>query len=307
MELAGLSSDGEYRIMHDLQTKVVIEMLSLIYHMMDKLENLTPRKEVNELFEKLVALCIKKHHPNVAIAVLDSVAPVAERLRQFCADGEAALEQHWAKFLLGDESIGGWKKKNVDDDSDDEDGVLLVPCVRSADDLALVTDPLRLFPYYKNYVDLCKLEEGMLTVALPHQKLQRVKSICFIGSGPLPLSAFRIAADIPMARIHNIDRDEAAIKLSEELAKKLGYDKMTFECEDAEKVTSLRGFDVVWVGALVGSTEEEKATILKNIGARMLNGALMVVRSAYGLRTLLYPVRVQFSWYLCLVVADRHV
>jgi nicotianamine synthase len=52
----------------------------------------------------------------------------------------------------------------------------------------------------------------------------------------------------------------------------------------------LRDFDVVYLAALVGSTQMEKEGVLIKVVERMREGAILVVRSAYGLRRMLYAV-----------------
>jgi nicotianamine synthase len=53
----------------------------------------------------------------------------------------------------------------------------------------------------------------------------------------------------------------------------------------------LTEFDVVYLAALVGSTQEEKEVLLINIVGKMRERAILVVRSAHGLRRALYAVR----------------
>lgn len=65
---------------------------------------------------------------------------------------------------------------------------------------------------------------------------------------------------------------------------------MDFIHEDASTLSSLRDFDVVFLAALVGMDGTEKLFILKSVCERMEKGALLVTRSATGLRGLLYPV-----------------
>ena len=91
----------------------------------------------------------------------------------------------------------------------------------------------------------------------------------------------------------NIDHSEEAIAQSASLCEKLGKgdECMEFLCSSAgDAMQSLEGFDVVYLAALVGATREEKEELLVQVAARMREGALLVIRSAHGLRTLLYPV-----------------
>jgi hypothetical protein len=66
---------------------------------------------------------------------------------------------------------------------------------------------------------------------------------------------------------------------------------MTFSNSDASACGSLQRFDVVCVAALVGMDVDAKKAVLKSVSARMRKGALICVRSAAGLRGLLYPVK----------------
>jgi nicotianamine synthase len=129
------------------------------------------------------------------------------------------------------------------------------------------------------------------------------KNIAFIGSGPLPLSSLLIADYFDKRnpkhspKIHNIDHDPLAIAVSSKLCSKLGQSSrnMQFMCTEASNDSyNLRMFDIVYVAALVGATEEQKHKILSSIVKRMKVGAMVVLRSAHSLRTLLYPV--SFLW-----------
>jgi nicotianamine synthase len=91
----------------------------------------------------------------------------------------------------------------------------------------------------------------------------------------------------------NIDHDATALAASAALCEKLGAWSrgMAFRCSDAgSEFVDLGGFDVVFLAALVGTTQREKEDIVVSVARRMKAGALMVVRSAHGLRMLLYPV-----------------
>lgn len=93
-----------------------------------------------------------------------------------------------------------------------------------------------MFPYYQNYVDLCRLETSVLEAFLP-QKCPQPKRIAFIGSGPLPLTTVCLLDRYPNAVVHNIDRDNKVLESSKLLAHRLGYaHRMTFSCEDVSKL-----------------------------------------------------------------------
>jgi nicotianamine synthase len=158
-----------------------------------------------------------------------------------------------------------------------------------------VQSRLRGFPYYENYIDLTRIELAAIHAVIPKLPHQ----IAFIGSGPLPLSSLCLYQSINSgdtvlkSRVLNIDHNEEAITLSASLCEKLGAEGegMEFVCALAGAPTqSLEKFDVVYLAALVGATQEEKEELLVAVVAQMRDGALLVVRSANGLRTLLYPV-----------------
>jgi nicotianamine synthase len=64
---------------------------------------------------------------------------------------------------------------------------------------------------------------------------------------------------------------------------------MQFLCAEAASC-DLMDFDVVYLAALVGSTQGEKEELLKGVVGMMREGAILVVRSAHGLRRVLYAV-----------------
>jgi nicotianamine synthase len=102
----------------------------------------------------------------------------------------------------------------------------------------------------------------------------------------------------PSSTVHNIDRDSTALSTSQELCSKLGYDGMTFACEDItshSSTTKWQDFDVVFLAALVGCDTKSKISILANLSRKLKAGTLVVARSAKGLREVLYPVSQSMS------------
>lgn len=66
---------------------------------------------------------------------------------------------------------------------------------------------------------------------------------------------------------------------------------MCFQCADASRGTlDLGQFDVVYLAALVGTCCKAKLEIIANVVRVMRPGALLVLRTAHSLRSLLYPV-----------------
>lgn len=53
---------------------------------------------------------------------------------------------------------------------------------------------------------------------------------------------------------------------------------------------ALSDYDIVWLAALVGGIQKDKEVILKNVVGKMRKGSLLVMRGAWGLRSVLYCV-----------------
>lgn len=96
----------------------------------------------------------------------------------------------------------------------------------------------------------------------------------------------------PDLQILNIDIDALALAQSEKLTNALGppySTAMSFGHSSASDPSLyLRHYDVVYLAALVGSTQEEKENTLLSVVSRMSAGATLVVRSAERLRRLMY-------------------
>jgi nicotianamine synthase len=127
---------------------------------------------------------------------------------------------------------------------------------------------LAAFPYLDNYHRLTALEVRLLT-----HTGNAPTSVAVLGCGPLPLSALGYA-DALSCPVVGLDRDAAPT--------------VRFEQADAADVC-LTGHDAVVLAALVGETPSAKAAILRRVAGAMRPGALLLARSARGLRTLLYP------------------
>lgn len=64
---------------------------------------------------------------------------------------------------------------------------------------------------------------------------------------------------------------------------------MLFSPTSASSAPSLHPYPIVYLAALVGATQPEKELLIQKITARMNAGALLVIRTSWGLRSLLYP------------------
>lgn len=271
------------------------------------LPNLKPSLRVNYAFEKLVSLCTETPDRSVVVKVRasprsllpslatdeaevlshPSIIDVIPHLRQLCADGEYELEVLWSGRISGCATP--------------EDGRLSFVnhhrWLGLRANMFVAYRSLLTFPYYDNYVDLIRIELGALSSVKPVSC--ELSKFAIVGSGPLPMTSlcildhFNQKGNSNRTSCHNIDVDPMAVSFSRALCKTLGHTKrtMSFECTHAKDADiDLSCYDVVYLAALVGAYSEQKLEIMRSMVKRMRPGALVVIRSAHALRSLLYPV-----------------
>ncbi|KAK7927620.1 hypothetical protein PG985_004618 [Apiospora marii] len=254
----------------------IVDRIVGIHTRLQDLTDLSPSETTNSLFGDLVSQCCEIRDAKTVSQVLASckLQAVLPSLQNLCSQAESCLESHWARHIA------------------------------QGQDPAEAQRLLETFPYYGNYEELTRLE----LCALRSAGLDRPRKIAFVGSGPLPLTPIcllkalkedALSGCVPSKDqsqgpvITNVDRDEKAIATSSNLVTRLGIPKeeMDHYCGSAESESqSLTSCDVVYLAALVGVTQLEKEQIALSIAARMRPGALLVIRSSWGLRTCLYPV-----------------
>jgi len=219
-----------------------------------------PSPAVNALFADLVSACVSGDATDAAAALSDPrIVGVRADLIRLCAEGESLLENGWARRVLA-----------------------------AADARA----EMAAFPYLGNYEQLARLELHALAGA--GHRPQDTRRVCFIGGGPLPLSAMLLCSRLT-AHITVVDRDIEAVELSRRLVDRLlPAQRISVVQADAASASDMAravaGCDVVVVAALVGTTQAQKRAALQAIGTSVEPGTYVVVRSADGLRSLLYPV-----------------
>lgn len=175
---------------------------------------------------------------------------LSKKLRLVCSEGECALETEWAKRI-----------------------------VSSRDPLA----ELKQFPYFPSYESIVARE-----LSLVRRENSNAKHLVFLGSGSLPLTAILMVKHYGWEATL-VDIDPEVVALSRELIRVLGLsDLIQVECADAKLYRELGDADLVIVAALVGRDAKEESEIYENVAKRMSPSSLLLVRSTYGSRTLLY-------------------
>lgn len=236
----------------------VIDEICHIHYQLGQIDYLKPSEHVNALFTKLVTISTFQYDDSTVSSVLSDVniRALIPTLRSMASQGEYFLELTWANDLVNQTKEYQNAKPN-----------------------------LSRFVYYQNYEDLVKLELHAL-----HGVGANLNNIVFIGSGPLPLSPILMYRNLPSAIMHNIDRDQESITISNKLLEKLDIAQgFRQHVMDAIEYPDFDSADVVILGALVGQNATEKIQFLKSIGSKMKSGSFLMARSAHSLRKLLYP------------------
>lgn len=220
----------------------------------------TPSPAVNALFADLVSACVSADVADAASVLSDPrIVGVRSDLIRLCAEGESLLEYAWARRVLA---------------------------------VADAHAETAAFPYFGNYEQLARLELHALA-GVGHRP-EATRRVCFIGGGPLPLSAVLLGRRLT-AHVTVVDRDIEAVELSRRLVDRLvPAGRISVVLADAASASDMAravaGCDVIVVAALVGTTQPQKRAALRAIGTSVEPGTHVVIRSADGLRSLLYPV-----------------
>jgi len=231
-----------------------------LHEHLSRLDSLAPAPEVNALFQELVRACVHADDRAAPSILTDArIRRLRPDLLRLCSQGESLLERAWANRVL--EAADPWAE-------------------------------LGRFTYLENYQRLSRLE--VHTLAGAGHVLRPGGRVCFLGGGPLPLSALLMHRDLGAA-VDVVDNEPQAADLARRLLSRLapgsGLRVAQADATSAEDMAQLlAGCDVVVVAALVGHTRGQKRAVLRAVGRAMDPGACLVLRSAHGLRSLLYAV-----------------
>ncbi|MDK1285788.1 nicotianamine synthase family protein [Pseudoalteromonas umbrosa] len=139
------------------------------------------------------------------------------------------------------------------------------------------------YPYYKHYQRATGLEIN----AIHSLAATPVRNVLMVGSGALPLTT--LALHQSGLSVDNLDINGPDLLLGQQVCDALSEQhQMKFIHNDICEQGNLDQYDVIWLAALVGD-ESLKEKIIAHLYAQMKPGAQLVVRTAYNLRTLLYP------------------
>ena len=144
---------------------------------------------------------------------------------------------------------------------------------------------LAAFPYRTNYRELVSREIALIEQnGLPLHQHSRV---LMVGTGPLPLTALELIAQRGVI-VDHVDSSLSALAICSLLGNRLGL-----VCQhvlgDGATIQLNNTYDLVIVAALAGRTVTQKQAIIDNVLPSLRSSGRILLRSAYGARTLLYP------------------
>jgi nicotianamine synthase len=231
-----------------------------LHEELSRLGDLAPAPGVDALFGELVRVCVQADDRAAPLVLADTrIRRLRPGLLRLCSQGESLLEEAWARRVLA-----------------------------AADPRA----ELGRFPYLDNYRQLCRLEAHALAGA-GHVPRPGSRA-CFLGGGPLPVSALLMHRELGAA-VDVVDNQPRAADLARRLLGRLapgpGLRVAQADAMSAQDMAQLlAGCDVVVVAALVGHTRMQKRAMLHAVGRALEPGSYLVLRTARGLRSLLYEV-----------------
>lgn len=223
-----------------------MEQIELINKILE-LKSYRPSIKVNKLFSALVSVV---QTDKTVIDYLDK--NLIFKINEACSKAEFELEMYWSNRIC----------KSIQP-----------------------TMELEKFPYFKNYLDLTRLEYALFNSCLHHNKKHR---LLFVGGGPLPMTLI-ILFKLKKIKSTILEFDPIAVKKSKQLLKKIGLDKKIKVIEmDALKYSQYSKFNLIYFAALVGKDDKSKMKILNNIHNQIDNKTHLLLRGSWGNRKILY-------------------
>lgn len=215
------------------------------------LTDLRPSPIVNQTLSTLVNTIIHSNDDFIHAIPPD----IQAKVRSYCAQAESELELYWSRRIS--------KSKQP-------------------------AQELQNFPYWDNYAQLAPHELKLVKLSLPAKA--SVRRCLVIGSGPLPMTAIHLQRELGHEPIiDQVDNDNKALRAGRLLWQKTGHANGDFMYGNGESVSlPPRTYDLILVAALAGDTVAEKQAIITNILPSLRKEGRIIVRSAVGIRGLLY-------------------
>lgn len=143
---------------------------------------------------------------------------------------------------------------------------------------------IKKYPAFPFYQKLIKFEFAISNALV----VEEIKNILFIGSGPLPLSTILLSKQTNV-HVDGIDIIAEACELGTRLAKKLKLENVFFFTETNISKLEIDKYDLIVLATLAGETDTQKREIIESLHSRMNPKQILIIRTVWGLRPILYP------------------
>lgn len=232
-----------------LRAEYVVQTVKAAYSVLREEEDLSPRNpRINNALDRLVKTLSESYTPEEEKRVLldRGVQEIRGAMLGKLSQAESAMELFWSEKFC---------EKPVITQKDMQD-----------------------FWYWQNYSDLV----GGEVAHLPNRRYDPDESICFVGSGPLPLTAFCLT-QMTGKPVTCVDCDETACNAAEIFIHKAGLEKSIKIVHSDGDDYNYKKHPAVLVASLVPNKEDIMARIQES-----RKDACVGLRSAERLHTLLY-------------------
>ena len=176
-----------------------------------------------------------------------------QQLKTICAITETELEKHWATQIIQS---------------------------------SRPAETIKQYPYYQDYVNLIQKEIKLLLST--QWVIPKNGQALIIGSGPLPLTSYELFRQVKLQTIDHVDISEEACQLCEHFHNALQIPSIVHYSPGETATLPLQKYDFIVVASLAGTTVVDKQNIIKNIIPSLKPNGRILVRSAQGIRSLMY-------------------
>lgn len=160
----------------------------------------------------------------------------------------------------------------------------------------------RSFPYLDNYTKLVAREIDQIENS--GYSFNPTTRVLMVGSGPLPMTALELVRQRSV-RLDHVDISPVAIALCQQVGRRLNV-ACGHILGDGATVTLDAQYDVIVIAGLAGESVRDKQTIINNMLPSLTYGGRLLLRSARGIRSLLYPGVEAADFYGMRLLSEYH-
>jgi nicotianamine synthase len=236
--------------MLDATPRVTVQQVIDIHAKLAALPSLTPSAKADPLLAELMRMSTSSGEDGDELLADPRVQAVLPQLRRYSAAGEYQRELLWSRMVVSsDHPVAS----------------------------------LRGMPSHENYRRSLAFEVGGVLASVN----PRPRRVLMIGSGPLPITLV-LLSELLGTEVVGIDVNAEACDQGRALCGVLGAPASILEC-DVLDFEDYGEFDFVLLAASVGLEREARLRIFARLAGTMSPGAALVVRTAHGMRRLMFP------------------